>query len=214
MAYVYVGVVTNTSAMESLDRFLAFLNKFIPLGADDFQARIVPYIEQRTIKKKDIITRVGEVENYVNFISSGLMRKYFVKENDEIVTQISREGQLIHSQESFYSRTPSEYCLDAIEPASLLSISYDNLETIFTSGASMERLGRLIVTFGLVIADRWQMNLLKLSPRERFLQFVKANPELMQRVPQKYLASLLNIQPETFSRFKHLLRTSPSKGEE
>ena len=214
MVYVYVGVVTNTSAMEPLDRFLAFLNKFIPLGSDDFQARIVPYIELRTINKKDIITRVGEVENYINFIGSGLMRKYFVKENDEIVTQISREGQFIQAQESFHSRTQSEYCIDALEPTSLLSIKYDNLETIYTSGASMERLGRLVVTFGLMLADRWQMNLLKLSPRERFLQFVKGNPELMQRVPQKYLASLLNIQPETFSRFKHLLRTPPLKGEE
>jgi hypothetical protein len=45
-----------------------------------------------------------------------------------------------------------------------------------------------------------------MSPRERFLNFVTKNPELMQRVPQKYLASYLNIKPETFSRFKHLLR--------
>ena len=36
--------------------------------------------------------------------------------------------------------------------------------------------------------------------------FGERNPELLQRVPQKYLASYLNIQPETFSRFKHILR--------
>jgi hypothetical protein len=48
--------------------------------------------------------------------------------------------------------------------------------------------------------------MIKLTPRERFLDFVHKNPELLQRVPQKYLASYLNIQPETFSRFKHLLR--------
>jgi hypothetical protein len=50
------------------------------------------------------------------------------------------------------------------------------------------------------------MSLLKLTPRERFLAFVQQNPQLMQRAPQKFLASLLNIQPETFSRFKHLVR--------
>lgn len=198
--------------MEPLELFLGFLNKFVPLDVDDFQTRIVPYIELRTIKKKDLITKGGEVENYINFVSSGLVRKYFVKGNDEIITQISREGQIIHSQESFHSRTPSEYFLDAIEPSSLLSISYDNMETIFSSGASMERLGRLIITFILVITDRWQMGLLKLAPRERFLQFVQKNSELMQRVPQKYLASLLNIQPETFSRFKHLLKGSSHTG--
>ena len=64
----------------------------------------------------------------------------------------------------------------------------------------------MVITFTMVIKDRWQMNMIKLTPRERFLDFVHKNPDLLQRVPQKYLASYLNIQPETFSRFKHLLR--------
>jgi hypothetical protein len=70
----------------------------------------------------------------------------------------------------------------------------------------MERMGRLAVTTMMILRERWQMQLLKLSPRERFLKFVHRHPALIQRVPQKYLASYLNIQPETFSRFKHLLR--------
>jgi CRP-like cAMP-binding protein len=195
--------------MEPHDLFLSFLNKFIPLSVDEYQTWIVPYIEVRTYRKKEVITQMGEVENYINFVGSGLVRKYFDRNGDEIITQISREGQIIHSQESFYSRTPSHFIIEAIETTSLLSISYDNLETIYSTNASMERLGRLIVIFIMVINDRWQMSFLKMSPRERFLQFVQNNLELMQRVPQKYLASLLNIQPETFSRFKHLLKASP-----
>jgi hypothetical protein len=60
----------------------------------------------------------------------------------------------------------------------------------------------------MVIKDRWQIQLVKMTDRERFLNFVKKNPDLMLRVPQKYLASYLNIKPETFSRFKHLLRNT------
>jgi hypothetical protein len=45
-----------------------------------------------------------------------------------------------------------------------------------------------------------------MTPRERFIDFVTKNPELLQRVPQKCLASFLNIKPETFSRFKHMVR--------
>jgi CRP-like cAMP-binding protein len=194
--------------MEPLKLFQSFLNKFVPLSESDFQLAIAPYIELRSYKKRDIITQSGEVENYINFVNSGLVRKYFVKEGSDNITQISREGQVIHAQESFYSRTPSAYFVDALEPTSLLSISFDNLELIYSSSAVMERLGRLIVTFVMLINERWQTSLLKLSPRERFLQFVQNNSELMQRVPQKYLASLLNIQPETFSRFKHLLKSS------
>ncbi|RYY52479.1 MAG: hypothetical protein EOO09_21315 [Chitinophagaceae bacterium] len=75
----------------------------------------------------------------------------------------------------------------------------------------MEHLGRLIITHTMVIKDRWQMQMIKMTPRERFLHFVDRNPELLQRVPQKYLATYLNIKPETFSRFKHLPRTHSRK---
>jgi len=88
----------------------------------------------------------------------------------------------------------------------MVSITYDDLEKIYSSSHKMEKLGRLVITFTMVVKDRWQMNMIKLTPRERFLDFVHKNPDLLQRVPQKYLASYLNIQPETFSRFKHLLR--------
>jgi CRP-like cAMP-binding protein len=196
--------------MEPLDLFLAFLHKFVPLSADDFQSIIVPHIEVRSFRKKEAVLQTGEMEDYMNFVAKGLVRKYFVNDKNEIITQISREGQIIHAQESFYSRTPSNYTVETIEPTTLLSVKYDQLEKIFTTNAMMERMGRLIVTYIMVINDRWQMSLLKLSPRDRFVQFVQNNSELMQRVPQKYLASLLNIQPETFSRFKHLLRTPGS----
>jgi CRP-like cAMP-binding protein len=196
--------------MEPYELFLSFLNKFVSLSRDDFQAIIAPYIEVRNFKKKEIIAPPGDVENYINFVDKGLVRKYFTKDHNDIITQISREGQIIHSQESFYSRTPSNYTVEAIEPTTLLSITHEHLEKIFQTNAAMERMGRLIVTYIMGINDRWQMSLLKLSPRDRFISFVQNNSELMQRVPQKYLASLLNIQPETFSRFKHLLRNPSS----
>ena len=196
----------NTIHMESLEYFLEFLNKFVPLSLADFTAIIAPFIQERSFKRREVITTAGTVENYMNFITTGAVRKYFKKEAEEINTQISTEGQIIHSQESFHSQTPSDYTIEAVEASVLLSITYDDLNKIFSTNAAMEKMGRLIVTYVLVLNDRWQMSLLKLTPRERFIQFVQKNPELIQRVPQKYLASLLNIQPETFSRFKHLVK--------
>lgn len=129
-----------------------------------------------------------------------------LKNKEEIHTQISKEGQIILVQDSFLSREPSNYCLEAIEPTTLISISYKNLETIYSSSAKMEHLGRKVVTSIAILQDKWQSKLVQETPRERFIDFVSRNPDLIQRVPQKYLASLLNIKPETFSRFKHLLR--------
>jgi CRP-like cAMP-binding protein len=192
--------------MHKAKTFLDFLNKFIPLTQEEYDHQLSPYVRVREFAKKDLITREGEIENYFNFIIRGLARKFYKKGNEEINTQISQEGHIIHSQESFHSRTPSEYYIEAIEPTTLTSISFDDLETAYASSPKMEHLARLVITTTMVLKDRWQSQLVMLTPRERFIRFVTRHPELLQRVPQKYLASYLNIKPETFSRFKHLVK--------
>jgi CRP-like cAMP-binding protein len=192
--------------MDNIKPFFAYLQKFVTLTDEEFQQSILPFIEVRRFAKKEIITRAGEIENYFNFIVRGLARKYYKRGREEINTQISLEGHILHSQESFHSRIPSEYTIETIEPTILVSISFDGLEKIYEQSKKMEHMGRLIITRTMVVKDRWQMMMVMHTPRERFINFVNNNPELLQRVPQKYLASYLNIKPETFSRFKHLMR--------
>lgn len=192
--------------MDAFRPFFQFLHKFITLSESEFDELVKPYLELRQFKKKQTVSKEGEVEDYLNFITKGLVRKYYKKGKEEINTQISTEGHIIHCQESFHSRNASEYFIETIEPTTMVSITYENLEKLYSNSHKMERLGRLVITFTMVVKDRWQMNLIKHTPRERFLDFVHKNPELLQRVPQKYLASYLSIQPETFSRFKHMLR--------
>lgn len=194
-------------SMDSIKAFFHYLQKFSDITEEEFNKYLLPVCKVRRFGKKEVLTKAGEVENHFNFIVKGLARKYYRKNHHEINTQISFEGQMLLSQESFHSRLPSEYFIEAIEPTTVVSITYDDTEKLFASSQRMERLGRLIVTYSMVIKDRWQILLVKMTPRERFLNFVTKNPELMQRVPQKFLASYLNIKPETFSRFKHLLRT-------
>lgn len=197
--------------MEDFKVLLKFINKFTNLSEEEFNKDIRPRLTIRSFDKKQVITGIGEVENYFNLISRGLVRKFYKKNREEVHTQISHEGQIILVQDSFLSREPSDYCLEALEPTVLISIRHDDLESIYRSNASMEHLGRLVVTSIAIMQDKWQSKLIKESPRDRFVAFVKKNPDLIQRVPQKYLASLLNIKPETFSRFKHLLRSKPGK---
>ncbi len=192
--------------MDATKIFFDYLNKFVLISDDEFEQNFIPIIKVRKFGKKESIIKSGEVENYFNFVIRGLVRKFYKKANQEINTQISTEGQIIMSQQSFLGRQPSEYFIETIEPSIIVSIKYDHLEELYNKSKKMERLGRLVVTYMMAISDSWQMQLIKMSPRERFLNFVMKNSELMQRVPQKYLASYLNIKPETFSRFKHLLR--------
>ena len=191
--------------MQNAVQFFDYLNKFVPLCEEEFQKFIKPYLLERRFEKKEIVSRPVEVEDYLNFIVEGLVRKYYQKDNEEVNTQISHEGHIIHSQESFHSRKPSEYFVETLEPTTFISITYNDLEKLYGHHIKLERLGRLVITYTMVQKDRWQMQMIKMSPRERFLFFVHRHPDLLQRVPQKHLASFLNIQPETFSRFKHLV---------
>ena len=195
-----------TPDLNDIEDFISFLKQFVPLTPEEIKTIILPALQIRTFHKREIITRAGEVENYMNFIKKGTLRKYYVQDKEEIIVQISIEGHLISSQESFYTRTPSEYLIDAIEPSVVISVQYEALENVFASSHNLERLGRRVTEHTMVLKDKWQLSLIRQTPRERFLSFVEKNPEILQRVPQKYLASYLNIKPETFSRFKHLTR--------
>ena len=183
-----------------------YLRKFVNITDDEFTKCLMPIIKVRRFGKREFLTKAGEVENYFNFIIKGLIRKYYQKNTQEINTQISMEGHIILSQESFHGRRLSEYSIETIEPSVVISIKHDDLEKVYQVSKKMEHLARLVITHTMIIKDNWQMQMVKMTPRERFLNFVMKNPDLMQRVPQKYLASYLNIKPETFSRFKHLLR--------
>lgn len=195
------------SIMDTTRPFQNYLRKFANVTEEEFAKCLMPIIKIRRFGKREYLLKAGEVENYFNFILKGLVRKYYRKNSHEINTQISMEGHIILSQESFHSRTPSEYFIETIEPSTVISIHHDDLEKVYAQSKKMEHLGRLVVTHTMVIKDRWQMQMIKMTPRERFLNFVMKNPDLLQRVPQKHLASYLNIKPETFSRFKHLLRS-------
>lgn len=194
--------------MESIGSLYRYLNKFVHLTVDEFDEMIKPRVSIRHFAKKQMISENGVMENYFNFVLKGAARKFYKNGPNEVITQIAQEGQIIMVEDSFLSRKASSYCVEAIEPVICASITYNDLEHIYSSSAKMERMGRLVVTTMMVLRERWQTQLIKLTPRERFLKFVHTHPALIQRVPQKHLASYLNIQPETFSRFKHLLKGS------
>jgi hypothetical protein len=68
-----------------------------------------------------------------------------------------------------------------------------------------EALGRVIIMQMFIKKDARYFDQLNISTRDRFIEYMNTHPHMLQRVPQKVLASYLNIKPETFSRLKHLL---------
>ena len=187
-----------------LNDLMTFLNRFIEVSIEDF-AELIAWTEPRQFEKKTILTKPGEVEEYMYFITSGLIRKYFLKKDHEIITHIVKEGGIIGSGESFLTGKPSKYFVETLEPTTAFAISRQKLEGMYRSSKKWEKLGRIMTTQYFLVQEMRLMDNIRFSTRERFVKFMKENTDLLQRVPQKYLASYLNIKPETFSRLKHLM---------
>jgi hypothetical protein len=85
-------------------------------------------------------------------------------------------------------------------------MDYQGVQDALEKIPNAEELGRLIITYMFIKKDNRYYSQLKNTTRERFLEYMTQHPHMLQRVPQKVLASYLNIKPETFSRLKHLLR--------
>lgn len=188
-----------------LDEFNKYLSKYVEIPPEEFSV-LQPLLEIRNYDKKVKIIDIGEEELYLNYVVKGLAKKYFYKGNEEMITQIAKEGDLISSSVSFLSGSPSTYVVDTIEPTTLISLSKRVIEELYRIDIKWQRAGRLITTDLLIQKENWELDRMKYTTKERFLRFLTTNGELFQRVPQKYLASYLNIQPETFSRLKHFLR--------
>jgi len=191
--------------MQIVDVARQYVSQYVALTEEEYLF-LVHRLEIRNFDKKEIVTREGEVENYLNFVIKGLARKFFYRDKEEMITQIARENELISSYDSFLKGTPSTYLVETIEPTTFISITKDHVEELYEKNPKMERLGRLITTQQFLSREQWEYDRMRLDSHQRFVQFIQDNSNLLQRVPQKYLASYLNIKPETFSRFKHLLR--------
>jgi CRP-like cAMP-binding protein len=189
----------------ALDGLHRYLSGFVPLTRAEF-GQLLPYIEIREFEKKVKVIDKGEIERYLNVIAWGLVRKYLPVRNREITVGLATEGHIVHSELSFHYRIPSGTVIETIEPTVFFSISYDSLQALYDQFPKAERLGRLLISDLYVRKDNRYFDQLLKNTRERFLQYVKTHPQMMQRVPQKYIASYLNIKPETFSRLKHLMR--------
>lgn len=182
-----------------------YLERFILLTSEDLDL-LGELMEVRRYDKKVHLIEEGETEQYVHFVVTGLIRKFFFKGKEEVITQLAREGDLVNSSVSLLTGQPSYYTIETIESTTVLSISKENLERLYETDKKWERMGRLVMSELFMSRESWELDKIRYSTRERFVKFMAENPELLQRVPQKFLASYLNIKPETFSRLKHLLQ--------
>jgi len=187
-----------------LEEVRQFINQHTELTDEEFQT-IASIVHPVSFDKRIKVVDIGEVATTLYFVLKGISRRYFYRGKHEVITHLVRENGIMGSVISFLTGEPSKYVLETIEPVTALAVSKTDLEALFLSDKKWEKFGRRILTSFFLQIEYHNLDNIRFSTKERFINFMKQNPDLVLRVPQKYLASYLEIQPETFSRLKHLM---------
>jgi CRP-like cAMP-binding protein len=152
------------------------------------------------IGKGEILTRKGEVEKYMYFVKAGVLRGFYANDKTDFTGGFSYEGDLSGIPDSFLNQVPSLFYLETLTQCNVLRTSFQQIQKLYQSSIIFERMGRIIAEKMLLGLNTRHVELQCYTAEERFKVFMNRSPHLLQKIPQKYLASYLSMAPETFSR--------------
>jgi CRP/FNR family transcriptional regulator, anaerobic regulatory protein len=178
-----------------------FISNLLPDHGIDF-AQVDSQIKKRTIAKGDYLFSEGEICQFIGFVIKGCFRIFILKDDKEITFDFFVENRPIADYESYFRKQPAQFYFQAIEPSEILILNDACIHLLFEASKNGQRLQRLVVEN---LFFRFRDKLLSLyldTPEERYRKLLQVEPELLQRIPQYYLASYLGIEPESLSRLK------------
>ncbi len=158
---------------------------------------------QVKLEANETYIREGDKERRLAFIEQGIMRAYIIKPNGDDATLFLRwEGQFIASHDTIIHRQPSRFIYRALESVSLLEIDYDVLEEVLKTHPEYEPLRNFFLMRMLSESLSMMESFVTQSPEERYRNLLAGRFDLVNRVPDKYIASMLGITPVSLSRIR------------
>ena len=180
------------------------LNKFVTLDQGEFD-HFYSSLVLKELKKGEHLFYAGNICRDVYFIVNGCLMYYYSVNGEQKIGQFFFEGTWIGDLYSFLSKNPSKMNVSAIEPSSLLALSYENMQKLYVEIPKLERFGRLLIEQTFIHSQQRSASFLTKSPTEKYLTLVKSRPKVVSRVPQYMIASFLGIKPESLSRIRKKL---------
>ncbi len=163
---------------------------------------IVSLFQLTTIKKGDYLLKTGRRCDKLSFVQSGLLR-IFVKTDDKEITQwISTKGYFTTDLSSFVFETPSRWTIQALADTELYSITKEDYQLIGDEVPKWAELEKLFIVRCFTMLEDRIFSHLSMTAEERYHFFYQHNGELFNQVPLQYIASMLGMTPETFSRIR------------
>ena len=160
-------------------------------------------------QKGETILREGDICKHIFWVAKGLVRQFYYKNDKELTEYMAIEDNIVMSIESLFKEKPSSQQIVALEPTILFALPKKELEHEAVRNVNIQMLYRKILEESLIISQVHADMLRFESAQERYAKLVKRSPQLVLRAPLVYIASYLQMTPETLSR----VRTSALLGE-
>ena len=182
-------------------KLLQYLDSIYPLSGD-LRQHLQEIIKRKELSRKEHLIREGQTCREFYFIEKGLLRCYYITGGIEISARFSKEDQICTAVESFFNQEPSTENIQAIEKTAVLYIRYDDLQTLYREFPEFNLHIRLWVEQEYIFSEHKLSAIRLRRSHERYAWLRDNFPELVLRVPSKFLASYLGVTEVTLSVVK------------
>ncbi|NKI15884.1 Crp/Fnr family transcriptional regulator [Spongiibacter sp. KMU-166] len=163
----------------------------------------LPCLRVKEVAAKHCLQVAGEKSTHHYFIADGLVRFYYITpEGKELNKGFYKNNHIVGSLSAAILDEPCRFAIETLEPSVLVEIDLGLMRTLAPKMPVLQRLHLHSCEMMLIRNERREAELLTMTARQRFLQFVRNFPDLLERIPQYHIASYLGITPVALSRYK------------
>ena len=180
------------------------------LGSDKWD-EYSSYYHRLEVPAKTILLKEGEVSRKAFTIEKGCLRVWFNSNGKDLTCRFAFENEIVSGAESFIKTIPSLFTVESIEPCVLYWIHKQDLDKILDE---IHEIPAFRKEYMNAVYDRqWHymkqfLSFIRDTPAQRYQNLMKENPQIIQRVPQHFIASYLGITPVSLSRIRSKLGRS------
>ena len=165
---------------------------------DTLESILVP----KKYAKGEMILKEGEVCESIYYIDKGLIRQFYYKNDKELTEHIGADGEIFMCIESLFKEEPTKLQVEALEPSVIYLIPKHKLEQVALHNVNIQILYRKILEESLIISQVHADLLRFETAQNRYKRLCKMKPQVVLRAPLVYIASYLQMTPETLSRVR------------